>query len=403
MKNLQSFFKEEQDRKSQLHHLLDGKITLYIREKSAYWQARFTMPNGEYIRLSTGHYDLEEAKVQSVILFETLKVKVRLGTPLRIKTFGDVARLVLKEIRASKQQNKHKKIYRDYVFVIQKYLLPFFGKKEIIALTADDIHEFEAWRITVMGKIPKASTERNHSSAYNRIMNYARSMGYLPSDKPIPPMKVDGPKGQARPAFTQEEIDYLLEFMKTWEVEKGVFYPDNRKLCRCYVEFLVYTGIRHGTEALPIRWKHFQWHYIKDKKYLKVWVSGKTGPRFLIAKHAFIETLTRLYKWQGLKYETLDDLMNARLDKLVFVTPDGYQPRDFRTLFVSLMKGSNLLKNEADQTRTLYSLRHTYATIALSEGVDIHTLARQMGTSITMLEKHYSKLTPMLSAEKLAF
>ncbi len=40
MKNLQSFFKEEQDRKSQLHHLLDGKITLYIREKSAYWQAR---------------------------------------------------------------------------------------------------------------------------------------------------------------------------------------------------------------------------------------------------------------------------------------------------------------------------------------------------------------------------
>lgn len=403
MKNLQSFFKEEQDRKSQLHHLLDGKITLYIREKSAYWQARFTMPNGEYIRLSTGHYDLEEAKIQSVILFETLKVKVRLGTPLRIKTFGDVARLVLKEIRASKQQNKHKKIYRDYVFVIQKYLLPFFGKKEIIALTADDIHEFEAWRITVMGKIPKASTERNHSSAYNRIMNYARSMGYLPSDKPIPPMKVDGPKGQARPAFTQQEIDYLLEFMKTWEVEKGVFYPDNRKLCRCYVEFLVYTGIRHGTEALPIRWKHFQWHYIKDKKYLRVWVSGKTGPRFLIAKHAAIEMLTRLYQWQGLKYETFDDLLNARLDRLVFMTPSKYQPRDFRTLFICLMESSNLLKNEAGETRTLYSLRHTYATFALSEGLDIHTLARQMGTSITMLEKHYSKITPMLSAEKLAF
>jgi integrase len=402
MKNLQSFFKEEQNRANQLHHLLDGKITLYIREKSAYWQARFTMPNGEYIRLSTGHYDLEQAKIQSVILFETLKVKVRLGTPLRIKTFGDVARLVLKEIRASKQQNKHKKIYRDYVFVIQKYLLPFFGKKEIIALTADDIHEFEAWRITVMGKIPKASTERNHSSAYNRIMNYARSMGYLPSDKPIPPMKVDGPKGQARPAFTQQEIDYLLEFMKTWEVEKGVFYPDNRKLCRCYVEFLIYTGIRHGTEALPIRWKHFQWHYIKDKKYLRVWVSGKTGPRFLIAKHAAIEMLTRLYQWQGLKYETFDDLLNARLDRLVFMTPSKYQPRDFRTLFVCLMESSNLLKNEAGETRTLYSLRHTYATFALSEGLDIHTLARQMGTSITMLEKHYSKITPMLSAEKLA-
>ena len=86
MKNLQSFFKEEQDRKSQLHHLLDGKITLYIREKSAYWQARFTMPNGEYIRLSTGHYDLEQAKIQSVILFETLKIKFVLATFLKLQS-----------------------------------------------------------------------------------------------------------------------------------------------------------------------------------------------------------------------------------------------------------------------------------------------------------------------------
>ena len=403
MKNLQSFFKEADNRASELHHLLDGKITLYIREKSEYWQVRFLLPNKEYMRLSTGEYDLERAKTQAVILYETFKTKIKMGTPLRVKTFGDVARLVLKDIRASKQQNKFKKTYRDYVFVIQKYLLPFFGRKNIAELTAEDITEFEAWRESQMGKVPKASTEQNHSSAYNRIMNFARSMAYIPSDKPIPPMKITGPKGQARPAFTQQEIYYLLDYMKTWEEADDVFYPENRKLCRCYVEFLINTGVRHGTEALPVRWKHLQWHYIKDKKYLKVWVSGKTGPRFLIAKHAFIETLTRLYKWQGLKYDTLDDLVNARLDKLVFVTPDGYQPRDFRTLFVSLMKGSNLLKNEAEQTRTLYSLRHTYATIALSEGIDIHTLARQMGTSITMLEKHYSKLTPMLSAEKLAF
>jgi len=403
MKNLQSFFKESDNRASELHHLLDGKITLYIREKSEYWQVRFLLPNKEYMRLSTGEYDLDRAKTQAVILYETFKTKIKMGTPLRVKTFGDVARLVLKDIRASKQQNKFKKTYRDYVFVIQKYLLPFFGRKNIAELTAEDITEFEAWRESQMGKVPKASTEQNHSSAYNRIMNFARSMAYIPSDKPIPPMKITGPKGQARPAFTQQEIYYLLDYMKIWEEADDVFYPENRKLCRCYVEFLINTGVRHGTEALPVRWKHLQWHYIKDNKYLKVWVSGKTGPRFLIAKHAFIETLTRLYKWQGLKYDTLDDLVNARLDKLVFVTPDGYQPRDFRTLFVSLMKGSNLLKNEADQTRTLYSLRHTYATIALSEGVDIHTLARQMGTSITMLEKHYSKLTPMLSAEKLAF
>jgi integrase len=48
-------------------------------------------------------------------------------------------------------------------------------------------------------------------------------------------------------------------------------------------------------------------------------------------------------------------------------------------------------------------LRHTYATFALTEGIDIHTLARQMGTSISMIERHYSKITPLVSAEQLAY
>ena len=99
MKNLQSFFKESDNRASELHHLLDGKITLYIREKSEYWQVRFLLPNKEFMRLSTGEYDLERAKTQAVILYETFKTKIKMGTPLRVKTFGDVARLVLKDNR----------------------------------------------------------------------------------------------------------------------------------------------------------------------------------------------------------------------------------------------------------------------------------------------------------------
>ena len=54
------------------------------------------------------------------------------------------------------------------------------------------------------------------------------------------------------------------------------------------------------------------------------------------------------------------------------------------------------------QQRTLYSLRHTYATMELLAGTDIHTLARQMGTSVLMLERHYSKLTASMAAEQLA-
>jgi len=55
------------------------------------------------------------------------------------------------------------------------------------------------------------------------------------------------------------------------------------------------------------------------------------------------------------------------------------------------------------QTRTLYSLRHTYATFEMLRGeVDIHTLSKQMGNSAAMIERHYSKLTATMAAERLA-
>jgi hypothetical protein len=41
--------------------------------------------------------------------------------------------------------------------------------------------------------------------------------------------------------------------------------------------------------------------------------------------------------------------------------------------------------------------------MALIEGnMDVHTLAKQMGTSVGMLERHYSKMTATLAAERLA-
>lgn len=44
----------------------------------------------------------------------------------------------------------------------------------------------------------------------------------------------------------------------------------------------------------------------------------------------------------------------------------------------------------------------TYATLALHSGeVDIHTLARQVGNSASMIERHYSKLTARMAEEPI--
>ena len=72
------------------------------------------------------------------------------------------------------------------------------------------------------------------------------------------------------------------------------------------------------------------------------------------------------------------------------------------TTFEICLKESGLLKDRHGSVRTLYSLRHTYATFHIFNGVDYHTLSKNTGTSIGMLEKHYSHLTPTLAANQLA-
>jgi integrase len=61
-----------------------------------------------------------------------------------------------------------------------------------------------------------------------------------------------------------------------------------------------------------------------------------------------------------------------------------------------------LLHPDTKKPRVLYSLRHTYATIALErDKVPVHTLAKQMGTSIKMLEQHYSHLDAVKAIDQL--
>ena len=383
--------------------LLQGELTLFKRPKSQQWQCRFKLPNGQWHAASTASEDLDVAQTQAISIYETVKIKISAGLAVTTKTFKQVALDEIANMAQAIHNKTGKRTYRDYTFAINKYLIPFFGQYEVSQITNELLGDFESWRIAEMGRIPMASTKRNHASAYIRVINLARDRGYIAVNKAVPLLDSKGKKSQPRPAFSAEEITELLSYTETWQKSS---YTDRtalmRTLCSYYIEFLVNTGIRHGTEALPLSWKHLQWHWIGNKKYLRIWVSGKTGPRYLIAKTAVVKVLEQVMKWQKLSYSGLDAVIEAKLDAVIFRLPTGEQISNMENIFRNLMVRSNMRRDGGGQNRTLYSLRHTYATFALARGVDIHTLARQMGTSVGMIERHYSKLTPMMNAEKLA-
>jgi integrase len=382
--------------------LKDGKLNIYKRSQSAQWQCRFKLSNGKWHSASCGTEDIEQAKIQAITLYETIKIKIDNGLAITTKTFKQIANDEIFRMSKSASTKRSIRNYKDYFFILEKYLIPFFGNYTIDAITEQTVADFDAWRLAEMGKDAKAMTKKHHAMAFNRIVTIAKERGYIPPNKIIPPLNIQGAKSTPRPAFTEEELQRMYAYMPIWQ--KDVFHRhpgDVRVVCSAYIKFLVNTGIRHSTESLPLRWKHLQWHWIGTQRYLRIWVNGKTGARYLIAKHEVIEVLEELMRWQSLPYKDLGEIIDARLDRRIFVLQTGEMPHLLENIFRHLMKKSGLLKDISGQNRTLYSLRHTYATQALAKGVDIHTLARQMGTSVVMIEKHYSKITPMLKAEML--
>lgn len=69
--------------------------------------------------------------------------------------------------------------------------------------------------------------------------------------------------------------------------------------------------------------------------------------------------------------------------------------------FEKVLKKNNL-KDSHHGPRTLYSLRHTYITWQLLAGNSVDVIAKQCGTSVAMIEQHYSHVKPEMFADKLS-
>jgi integrase len=386
--------------------LRDGEVVVFIRIQSEQWQCRYRLKELGWVRRTTRTRNLELAIERACDWYDEARYRLRAGLAPEIKRIGDIARETVRELQTEMAAGRGKRIYVDYCSVIERYITPFFKNRYITTVAARDIAEFEVWRNERLGRIPAASTLLTFAAAWQRIQTTAINRGWLSQHTPVPRFAVSGGvKAQSRPAFTAEEMVVLRAFMVSWvEGATRGRATEMRLLLRDYVELLILTGIRHGTEAMRIQWRHFEWYVdAQGVRYLRIWVSGKTGERRLIAKHTAVTVLERMAARDGLcTGMTLDEIFAAQIDALMFRFTDDTQPYHFNAAFERLLRAAGLLRDGAGQKRTLYSLRHTYATLELRTGTDIHTLAKQMGTSVLMLERFYSKLNATMAAARLA-
>jgi integrase len=366
---------------------------------------RLRLDDGTWHRVSSKTADLDEASDRAKVFYYEAKVKAKNKLPQSTRKFASVAKAAVAAMEEELIHGRGKVVYSAYIGVIHNFLIPFFGKYAVDSITPAKLNDYEAWRRDRMGKAPAASTVTTHNAALVRIFDIALQHGWI-TRSTLPSLRNKGTKSETRPAFTFEEYRLLTRRMREWaKTGKSGRTRMMRELLRDYVLILANTGIRHGTEAMNLKWRHIEWFINRHgERFLQMTVDGKTGNRQLIARHNTGIYLRRIQsRFPEFADMSFDELLKARVDESVFRLTDGTRTEHLHQSFGQLLRDTDLLIGTAsERPRTLYSLRHTYATLELYKGRNIHQLARQMGTSVAMLEKHYSKLTPMLMANEFA-
>ena len=375
-------------------HILEGKAILFKRDRTPHWHVRYKV-SGAWQRTTTKCEELKDAKLAAEEIVSEARFRERNQLPTISKRFTQVAKLAVNRMQQLEKAGQGKATFKTYTQAIERYLIPKLGNHNIDRITASVMNEFYAWRIEQMGKSPSESVINNHNSALNRVFDEAVERGYMTKTQ-VPLLRNDGFKSERRPDFTAVEYRTLYKGMRKWvsTARKG-HESELRQVMREYVLTIANVGFRAGTEGMNLKWSNVYFFEENGKRYLALWVDGKTKAHEMTARHGCIRYLDRLRKRTPEYSEgTFEEFLDKRVDDYVFRIGGKDMTTTFGRMFKRLLTQLALLiDGRTRKERTLYSLRHMYATYALtSDRVSIHQLARHMDTSVGMIEKHYSHI-----------
>ena len=377
----------------------DGKIVLYQLENRPknLWLCRIKVPKGKgYVYRGTGTSDPYQARKFAENLLEEFQIKIRLGQSI---TGHNLSKMV--EEFETHVTSKGEPTRRELAILsfLKAYGIPYFTKNKITEINPSEISRFFDWRRTnSKKKNPRETTIIHETSMFTTFLNWCHKRGLI--DKKI---ELEKPKndGDRRPHFDPKDWAKLTRFLREWVKQglnkSGPIHRDRIMLTN-YVLILANTGIRIG-EARSLRWMDVDSEPTEDNDNPNIilHVSGKTGTREVVAR----TTDTKVYFeriWELRCRETGD---KPSREEPIFCHKDGTEIQSFKKGFNTLIKEVGVEFDRNGDRRTIYSLRHTYATFRLHEGVNHYVLAKNMGTSVKMLEQHYGHTSNRAMADEL--
>lgn len=392
---------------------VSSEIRLEIRKGSRFYQAVIKASDGTWRRYSTKTEDRDAAIEFARQKLAEWKVLERHGVSVVAKTFEYAAKSYISDLKANFPAADATASQAKYIRIAEQWLVPFFGQHALEKIDDGLIDDFENYRRKKLGREPAKSTINKHNIILRAILEYSVKRKWLQrSSLPRLTIKNKGVSVERRGFFEGDEWNKLIKFLTDWRneakkhTERGRISHHKRDMLRSYCYLITMSGLRPGLEALTLRWSDFQFvpETPRQPSYYKVYIrSGKKAGR---GRSGSDEKAHRFVVIDRELFEHLELLKTLRSNDcgendLVFCMPDGSPISDFPHMFDEALDRSGLKVSISGESRTLYSLRHTYATWNLRRGATYEQLKTQMGTSVAMLQKHYDHATADTWANKL--
>src|ERR1700749_3794923 len=377
-------------------------LILFRRSDVAHrkWYCRIKLPKEDrYKTISLKTTDLNDARDKAFDQDAEIRFRIKHEVPVFNRSFSQVAKEFLEFQKARMEAGeitKHR--WRVLDSHIKSQLDPYVGTAQITLIGEDRWKSYPAHRQQTgkgrSGGAVSDGTIRDEMATFRSIMGFAASKRYIRESQvfkgKLPLSKV------RREEFTPQEYRSLHTFARSWIKEARSDYNTwYRTMAYNFMLVMTNTGMR-PSEARNLRWRDVDVRTEKKGsqsfKFAVLNVRGKDKFRSLVAPSNvadYLERIRNISKATG-------------PNDFVFTTHKGTSSISlYHDLIERLLDESKLMYSSAGSRRSTYCFRHTYATYRLMEGVDVYFLAKQMGTSVKMIEDHYGHITPVKNAERI--
>ncbi|WP_409191069.1 hypothetical protein [Bradyrhizobium sp. RDM4] len=368
-------------------YLEDGRLTIFRRNGTYY--ARLRLSPGKYVTRSL-KTTIEETAVQAGrrLLFQ-LEHRAEQGLPPKSKLFSTV---IDDYIVYRKRDHAHGKTSAGMlrqIIRVSKFWREYAGSFAVEDIDDKVMRDFIPWRRDYYASfdvLPKNAKRHPTDKTLQWDMMLGKAIvrwaADLRGNKPPITVSFTPKKKRVRPAFEPWEFRQLWRTLcRRINAARDERIRKSRELLRIYVLILANSGFRPG-EANNVGVRDV--HPFKDEKgrsNYRFVVRGKTGERDAIIRSAANRRLDKFLT----KRRAQDP--NGRL----FVMPDGSKITTLIDQLNAALRDGGIERNSFGEKYTIYSLRHFYAVQALRNGVGVFEVARNMGTSVEIIQEYYGK------------